>query len=55
MIGSDLMQTTIFLTVSALVYTIVTTIIFFSKEKINKVENRIYKILLIFKILTMVT
>ena len=49
------MQTTIFLTVSALVYTIVTTIIFFSKEKINKVENRIYKKLLISTILAMVT
>ena len=49
------MQTTIFLTVSALVYTIVTTIIFFTKEKINKVENRIYKKLLISTIIAMIT
>lgn len=49
------MQTTILLTVSALVYTIVTTIIFFTKEKINKVENRIYKKLLISTIIAMIT
>ena len=47
------MQGTIFLTVSALIYTIVTTIIFFLKDKINKVENRIYKRLLVTTILSM--
>lgn len=47
------MQATIFLTVSALIYTVVTAIIFFLKDKINKVENRIYKRLLTATILSM--
>jgi len=45
---------TIFLTVSALIYTIVTTIIFLRKDKINKVENRIFKRLLGASILSMI-
>ena len=47
------MKGTIFLTVSALVYTVVTTILFFKKDKINKLENRIFKKLLIMTILSM--
>ncbi len=47
------MKGTIFLTVSALIYTIITTIIFLKKEKINKVENRIFKRLLGASILSM--
>ena len=49
------MEGTIFLTVSALVYTILTTFIFFNKEKINKAENRIFKRLLITSIVSMIT
>ena len=49
------MKGTIFLTVSALLYTIVTTFIFYKKGKSNKIENRIYKKLLIVTILSMVT
>ena len=48
------MKGTIFLTVSALIYTIVTTIIFLRKDKINKVENRIFKRLLGASILSMI-
>lgn len=49
------MQGTIFLTASALVYTFITTIIFFTKTKINKAENRIYKRLLLATNLSMIT
>ena len=48
------MRGTILLTVSALVYTISTTIIFFKKDTINKLENRIFKRLLLVTILSMV-
>ena len=48
------MKGTIFLTVSALIYTIITTIIFFKKDTINKVENRIFKRLLGASILSMI-
>ena len=48
------MKGTIFLTVSALVYTISTTILFFKKNTINKLENRIFKRLLVMTILSMV-
>ena len=48
------MKGTIFLTVSALIYTTITTIIFFKKDKINKVENRIFKRLLGASILSMI-
>ena len=48
------MKETIFLTVSALIYTTITTIIFFKKDKINKVENRIFKRLLGASILSMI-
>ncbi|MBO4246100.1 MAG: response regulator [Bacilli bacterium] len=41
------MKGTIFLTVSALIYTVATTFIFFKKDTINKLENRIFKKLLI--------
>ncbi|MFA7120771.1 MAG: hypothetical protein WC277_04785 [Bacilli bacterium] len=46
---------TIFLTVSALVYTIITTIIFLTKKKVNKIENKIYKRILFLTILSMIT
>lgn len=46
------MSGTIFLTVSALVYTGITTLLFLKKEKINKVENRIYKNLLLSTIIS---
>ena len=48
------MKGTIFLTVSALFYTISTTILFFKKNTINKLENRIFKRLLVMTILSMV-
>ena len=48
------MKGTIFLTVSALVYTIATTIIFYKKDKINKLENRIFKKLLLVTIIGMI-
>ena len=48
------MKGTIFLTVSALVYTVATTIIFFKKDTINKLENRIFKKLLLTTIIGMV-
>ena len=46
---------TIFLTVSALVYTIITTIIFLTKKKVSKIENKIYKKILFLTILSMIT
>ena len=49
------MKGTIFLTVSALAYTIAITFLFFRKETINKLENRIFKKLLIITILSMVS
>ena len=55
MIGCDLMKGIIFLTVSALIYTISTTIIFFKKDTINKLENRIFKKLLLVTIASMIT
>ena len=48
-------SSTIFFTVSALIYTIVTTILFFSKEKINKLENRMFKRLIILTLLSCIT
>lgn len=47
------MKGIIFLTVSALVYTIATTIIFYKKDTINKLENRIFKKLLCASIASM--
>ena len=47
------MSGTIFLTVSALIYTIATTILFFRKDTINKLENRIFKKLLLASITSM--
>lgn len=47
------MSETIFLTVSALIYTIATTILFFRKDTINKLENRIFKKLLLASITSM--
>lgn len=44
---------TIYLTISALIYTIVTAILFVRKKKINKIENKIYGKLLIISILSM--
>lgn len=44
----------IFLTVSALFYTLINTIIFFKKKKINKIENKIYTYLLLVSIVSMV-
>ncbi len=44
---------TIYLTISALVYTIITTILFLKKKKINKLENKIFTKLLILSILSM--
>ena len=45
---------TIYLTISALIYTIITTILFFKKKKINKLENKIFTKLLILSILSMI-
>ena len=45
---------TIYLTISALIYTIITTILFTKKKKINKLENRIFTKLLILSILSMI-
>ncbi len=47
------MSGTIFLTVSALIYTIATTILFFRKDTINKLENIIFKKLLLASITSM--
>ena len=44
---------TIYLTISALVYTIITMILFLKKKKINKLENKIFTKLLILSILSM--
>ncbi len=44
---------TIYLTISALIYTIITTILFMRKKRINKLENRIFTKLLILSILSM--
>ena len=49
------MKGIIFLTVSALIYTVATTIIFFKKDTINKLENRIFKKLLLITIVSMIT
>ena len=49
------MKGIIFLTVSALIYTVATTIIFFKKDTINKLENRILKKLLLVTIVSMIT
>lgn len=46
---------TIFLTLSSLVYTIITTMLFFMKPKINKSENRIFGKLLIISTLSMIS
>ena len=54
-VGSDKVKGTIFLTVSALVYTVAISFLFFRKETINKLENRIFKKLLIITILSMVS
>ena len=49
------MSGTIFLTVSALIYTIMTLILFLKKDKINKIENRIFTAILITSITSMCT
>lgn len=46
---------TIFLTVSALIYTIITIILFSTKKKVNKLENRLFKRLLLLSVLSMIT
>ena len=46
---------TIFLTLSSLVYTIITTMLFFMKPKINKSENRIFGKLLVISTLSMIS
>lgn len=46
---------TIFLTVSALIYTIITIILFSTKKKVNKLENRLFKRLLLLSVLSMTT
>lgn len=46
---------TIFLTISALIYTIITIILFSTKKKVNKLENRLFKRLLLLTILSMIT
>ena len=48
-------SSTIFFTISALGYTIITTILFFSKEKIEKLENRMFRRLLILTLLSCIT
>lgn len=45
---------TIYLTISALIYTIITTVLFLKKKKINKLENRIFTKLLFISILSMI-
>ena len=49
------MKGIIFLTVSALIYTVATTVLFLRKDTIDKLENRIFKKLLFISILSMVT
>ena len=46
---------TIFLTVSALLYTMIITFVFFGKEKEKKLENQIFGCLLILSIFSMIT
>jgi len=46
---------TIFLTISALIYTIITIILFSTKKKVNKLENRLFKRLLLLTVLSMIT
>ena len=46
---------TIFLTVAALIYTIIIMIIFFGKEKTNNLENKIFSKILIITSLSMLT
>ena len=46
---------TIFLTVSALLYTLILTFIFFGKEREKKLENIIFSELLIISIFSMIT
>lgn len=46
---------TIFLTISALIYTLIISILFMRKEKQNKIENRIYKRLLVLSVLSMLS
>ncbi|MDD2434882.1 MAG: ATP-binding protein [Bacilli bacterium] len=48
------MSETIFLTISALFYTIIVTILFLTKKKIDKLENRIFKRLLFITIISMI-
>ena len=48
-------SSTIFFTISALGYTVITTILFFSKEKIEKLENRMFRRLLILTLLSCIT
>lgn len=49
------MSGTIFLTVSALIYTVINTLIFLNKKKVNKAENKVYTGLLFITILSMLT
>ena len=48
-------SSTIFFTISALGYTIITTTLFFSKEKVEKLENRMFRRLLILTLLSCIT
>ena len=48
-------SSTIFFTISALCYTIITTTLFFSKEKVEKLENRMFRRLLILTLLSCIT
>ena len=45
----------IFLTISALIYTVILTVVFFCKRKVKKLENKIYSKLLIITIVSMIT
>ena len=49
------MSSSIFLTISAVVYTLLITIIFFLKRKINTVENNLYTVLLVVTLLSLIT
>ena len=49
------MSGTIFLTVASLIYTIITTFVFFKKNKADKVENRVFNKLLITSIFSMIS
>ena len=49
------MSGTIFLTVASLIYTIITTFVFFKKKKADKVENRVFNKLLITSIFSMIS